>query len=133
MTERMRELRKALQRDVLGYFRETTVHGFRYVVEGRNIFERISWILVIVAGFVMCSMIVYNAYEDWENHPVETTIDSVGLPVTELPFPAITVCDTKSLQMPRRNRWMFLEKLLNSLEVIDPKAQIMNMYPGRYK
>ena len=125
-------LREELKNDVVGYFSETTVHGFRYIVEGRNRYERFAWILFIAFGFWYSGLTIYNAYRYWQTHPVETTIDEVGLPVQELPFPAITVCDTTSLKMPRRNRWMFLEKLLNSLEVIDHKAQITNMYPGRY-
>ena len=131
--ERQRELRWELKDNLVGYFSETTVHGFRYVVQGRNLSERTAWIFFIAFGFWYSGTTVYDAYQYWEKHPVETTIDEVGLPVQELPFPAITVCDTASLTMPRKNRWMFLEKLLNSLEVIDPKAQITNMYPGPYR
>ena len=125
-----RLLRQELKKDLVGYFKETTVHGFRYVVEGRNIFERLGWAVFIVAGFSYSCVTVYNAYMYWEKHPVEITIDAIGVPVQELPFPAITVCDTKSLQMPRKNRWMFVEKLLNSLELLNPKEQMEKMYPG---
>ena len=69
---------------------------------------------------------------NWDSHPVETTIDEVGLPVDQLPFPAITVCDKASLKMPRKNRWMLVEKLLNSLELINPKEIIKKMYPSKY-
>ena len=126
-------LQAELKKDLVGYFTETTVHGFRYVVEGRNNFERLAWMLFIFFGFTYAGHTVFVAYHYWEAHPVETTIDEVGLPVHELPFPAITVCDTASLKMPRRNRWMFLEKLLNSVEMINPKQQMMNVYPGRNK
>ena len=68
----------------------------------------------------------------WEANPVETTIDEVGLPIQELQFPAITVVDTNSLKMPRRNRWMFLETLLNSLSLSNPSEQMSEMYPGKY-
>ena len=129
---RQRDLGKQLKKDLVGYFTETTVHGFRYVVEGRNLLERLMWILFIGFGFGFCGIIFYNAYHNWEDYPVETTIDAVGLPVQELPFPAITVCDTKSLQMPRRNRWMFLETLLNSLELINPKELTDQMNPSMY-
>ena len=132
MTDRQRELRRALKEDLVGYFTETTVHGFRYIVEGRNVFEKLLWILFIAVGFIFSGMTVYNAYQYWESHPVETTIDAVGVPVQELPFPAITVCDTKSLKMPRRNRWMFLETLLNSLDLINPKEVIKKMNPSMY-
>ena len=70
-----------------------------------------------------------DAFQYWDDHPVETTIDKIGLPVHQLPFPAITVCDTASLKMPRKNRWMFVETLLNSLELSDPEEELKHMYP----
>ena len=131
--QRKRNLKVEAKESVLGYFSQTTVHGFRYVVQGRNIFERIIWILFIFFGFMYSSWTIYKALRHWEKHPVETTIDKVGVPGKELPFPAITVCDTKSLQMPRRNQWMFLETLLNSVEVINPNQLIEGMTPGMQK
>ena len=130
--DRKRELQKDLKKDLVAYFTETTVHGFRYVVEGRNRFEQILWIIFIIGGFGYSTYRIYNSYEYWESHPVETTIDQVGVPVTELPFPTITVCDTNALQMPRKNRWMLVETLLNSLELLNPKEQVEKMNPGKY-
>ena len=119
-----------LKKDLIGYFSETTVHGFRYVVEGRNIFERLLWVVFIVLGFSFSLMIISHAFISWNNNPVETTIDEVSVPVHVLPFPAITVCDTESLQMPRRNRWMFLEKLLNAVQLKSPGNLMKIIYPG---
>ena len=65
-------LRQELQKDLVGYFSETTVHGFRYIVEGRNRCERISWLLFIAFGFWYAGVTIYNAYQYWETHPVET-------------------------------------------------------------
>ena len=38
------------KKNLVDYFSETTVHGFRYIVEGRNILERLVWFLVVVFG-----------------------------------------------------------------------------------
>ena len=119
-----------LKKDIRGYFSESTVHGLRYIVAGGNAFERAAWVLFIAIGFLYCGHTIFNAYHEWEIHPVQTTIDEVGVPVQELPFPAITVCDTASLTMPRRNRWMFLEQLLNGVELKNPDKLAQNMYPG---
>ena len=120
-----------LKNDLTSYLSETTVHGFRYVTEGRTIFERLIWVLFIALGFGYSIIIISEAFESWKNHPVETTISEVSVPVQELPFPAITVCDTESLQMPRRNRWMFLEKLLNAVQLKNPEKLMKSIYPGR--
>ena len=35
------------------YLRETTVHGFRYLVDGRNVCETVVWSIVISFCFVL--------------------------------------------------------------------------------
>lgn len=125
------DLGKDLKKGLTDYCSETSAHGFRYVVEGRNILEKSFWILIMTIGFFYCGYQIYEAFSYWEEHPLMTTIDAVDLPVHELDFPAITVCDTESLKMPRRNRWMFLEQFLNGLELIDPEQEARNMFPGR--
>ena len=130
MKNKKRKVLEELKRYVRGYFSETTVHGFRYIIEGRNIYERIAWAIFVVLGFAWSLYIILSAFESWEKHPVQITVDEVSVPVQELPFPAITVCDTESLQMPRRNRWMFLEKLLNAAQLKDPENLLNMRNPG---
>ena len=120
---------KKVKKDLVAYLSETTVHGFQYVVNARYLVERVAWVIFIGLGFFCSGYIFMDAFQYWDDHPVETTIDKIGLPVHQLPFPAITVCDTASLKMPRKNRWMFVETLLNSLELSDPEEELKNMYP----
>ena len=125
-----RGLAREVNKDLIAFLQETTVHGFRYLVDGRNILEKLAWACAIMFGFCFCLSIFIDAWDVWDNDPVETTIDELGLPVTELDFPAITICDTESLKMPRKNRWMFIETLLNSLELRNPQEELKKMYPG---
>ena len=122
---------KELQKDIKGYFSETTVHGFRYVVEGKNICERVAWSLIIIMSFAFCANIFYESSREWYLPPVQTTLDEVSIPVHNLPFPAITVCDTESLQMPRRNQWMALENLLNTIEIENMTQIADDILPGK--
>ena len=102
---------------ITSYFSETTVHGFRYVAEGENICEKLFWGLLISVGFVFSGAIILRSFSDWEQTPLQTTIDKVSMPIEELYQPAITVCNPHELQMPLRNRWMYIEKLLNMIDV----------------
>ena len=120
-----------LKDEVIKFFAESPIPGFKYVVEGRDLLERGTWAVFIVIALCLSITWLNDAFEYWDKHPVETTIDQVGLPVHELPFPAITVCDTESLTMPRKNRWKLVEKLLNALELIDPDEELQKIYPGR--
>ena len=101
---------------VCTYFRETTVHGFRYVVDGANVFERGFWMIVIIASFFVSAQVILSSYRNWANVPLQTTISTASFPIENLSFPATTVCNRESLQMPRRNRRLFIEQLLNSME-----------------
>ena len=103
-------------RDIFSYFSETTVHGFRYVAEGENPFEKLLWAAIIVAGFIGCGGFILKSVDGWINTPLETTIDRVSMPIEKLDQPAITVCNPTELEMPRRNRWMYIERLLNWID-----------------
>jgi hypothetical protein len=131
-TERSPGMLSQLKADCAEYFSRTTVHGFQYVVEGQNRLEKWLWAIFIIIMISFCILTLIDINQQWKANPVETTIDEVGLPIQDLPFPAITVCDTNSLKMPRRNRWMFLETLLNSMSLINATEQMREMYPGMY-
>ena len=103
--------------ELYAYFNETTVHGFHYIVNGRNWIERLLWASLILCGFIVSSIIIHQSLLDWSRTPLQTTIEKVSLPIEGLNYPAITVCHPDELQMPRRNRWMYLEKLLNLIDV----------------
>ena len=81
---------KNLARDIYEYFNETTVHGFHYIATGRNSLERFFWASLIACGFIFSSLIFYHALKDWNETPLETTIEQVSLPVEELNYPAVT-------------------------------------------
>ena len=127
-----RSFRKALKDELVKFFAESTIPGFKYVVKGNTVLERKTWAIFIVIAFFYAGKTVYETFKEWDNDPVITTIDDVGLSVSQLPFPAITICDTASLKMPRQNRWKLVEKLLNSLELINPEEELTRLYPGYY-
>ena len=53
---------------------------------------------------------INSAFNDWSEHPVITTLDSIAAPINDIQFPTVTVC----LDQPPDN-WAFLENVLNSL------------------
>ena len=106
-----------IKEGVWTYFSETTVHGFRYVAEGGNIFEKLTWAVLILIGFILGGCLIFQSLSGWDETPLETTIAQVSMPIEKLYQPAITVCNPDELKMPLRNRWMYIEKLLNWIDV----------------
>ena len=80
-----------LKDEAITFFSESTIPGFKYIVQGKDLFERATWAVFIAAAFSIAIYAVNHAFEDWDQHPVETTIDEVGLPVHELPLSLIHI------------------------------------------
>ena len=112
-----RSVREIITSTICEYFVETTVHGFKYIAEGRNVFEKGFWGILIISMFIISGRIILTSLNDWAVTPLQTTIDKVSVPVQDFSFPAITLYDQETLQMPRRNRWMYLESLLNMIDI----------------
>ncbi|XP_063915478.1 pickpocket protein 28-like [Zophobas morio] len=78
------------------YFREycnsTTIHGFRYFVEKRTLFEKLWWFIVFIVSLGVCVLSIYMVYEKWEQSPVIVSFANTGTPIYKIPFPAVTVC-----------------------------------------
>ncbi len=72
-----------------GYFEETTVHGFKYVVSANSLVERIFWTAAIVAVLTVSGYLIQSSLRETANNPISTSIETV--PVQEVHFPAITI------------------------------------------
>ena len=71
----------------------STVHGLSHISTSRRL-VRLFWILVVIAGFTLAAVLIYESFESWAESPVKTTIET--LPIINLPFPKITVCPPKN-------------------------------------
>jgi hypothetical protein len=55
-------------------------------------------------------LLINQAFTDWANNPVITTLDSIAAPINLIQFPTVTVCMEKN--SPPDN-WAFTETILN--------------------
>lgn len=60
------------------YFRETTLHGFKYVASEWPGSVRVIWALVIAVDLGISGVIVSDLFADDVRNPVTTTIGSVS-------------------------------------------------------
>ena len=88
----------------------TSIHGFNYTTDSDRPFcVRIFWAIIILAGMISTICIVQSAFENWNEHPILTTIDSASLSIKEVQFPTVTVCSDL-----RVDRWGPIKDILNS-------------------
>ena len=88
------------------YSSATTIHGISYLA-GDDVFgvERLLWTIVVLFAIVLTTYQVFTLYNDWQDQPVITTLDTAALPIEEIEFPAVTIC-------PQGSRQQMLESVL---------------------
>ena len=64
-------------------------------------------------SFVAAALFLFDAYSDWNNTPVITTLDSIAKPISYIQFPTVTICQDEH-KPP--DRWTYLESILNYVE-----------------
>ena len=71
----------------------TTVHGVNYVFrDDAPVIDRLLWALAVVGMLVASITLGVQFLDDYNTHRVVNTLGSTTKSVTELPFPAITIC-----------------------------------------
>ena len=85
---------------------------------------------------------VVTLYNDWQDHPVITTLDTVALPIEEIEFPAVTICPQGSRKeiidsVLFRQMKEYIQKRDDNVTVLTPEIMmeqaesfIKDVYPG---
>ena len=74
------------------YCKVCTPHGFSYWVSSKRTGERLFWMCVVLVCFTGSSFFIKTAIEDWNENPTRTTINALGIPITSVDHPAVTIC-----------------------------------------
>ena len=104
---------------IRNYFRETSVHGFRYVVDGHGSFFRILWMLVVVVTFMLCGYLVKETLVEMERNPIVTIIEEVD--ISKIPAPAISVLVHQGDAIEES---LWYKKMFNKFDVCNPKIDM---------
>ena len=76
------------------YCEQTSLHGWYYIsVHGGKAAWRIVWSFIVLTSVVVAAYFIYKAAEDFTKSTVVTTIDSTTEPLSDVFFPAVTVCN----------------------------------------
>lgn len=75
------------------YSSESTFHSLNYIgSQNINWKSRIFWIIVFIIATTLCVYINIENYEKWKNRPIIVTFDESPTHISEIPFPAVTIC-----------------------------------------
>ena len=87
-------LRTIISQFISSYFEQTTVHGFKYVVTGASKGERFAWMVFVAFAFLAAFLMIGTYTYEAISNPI--TISLSTIPVTKVPFPAVTVDSGKA-------------------------------------
>ena len=82
-------LKETIIKSVTEYLESTSIHGFGYLSTGRNIIEKLLWLIIICTCFTLAALLIRQSIEEASLNPVMTNVETVQ--VQEVPFPAITI------------------------------------------
>ena len=84
---------RAIKSTIQEFASTTTIHGIAYLFDNaRKAFDRILWIVAVCLGTGFAIILSLEAWIEWKDSPVLTSVSSTGLQIHTINFPAITIC-----------------------------------------
>lgn len=75
------------------------MHGVNYFGDRRRHWiERVFWIIVFLVSMSACIYTVHKTYTKWQKSPIIVTHDDKLTAISEIPFPAVTVCPSAKVK-----------------------------------
>ena len=78
---------------VRSFLESSSIHGLVYISTTKRLLK-IFWTIVVIAGFTVAGIMIYQSVQDWKDNPVTTTVETVS--IKEITFPKVTVCPPKN-------------------------------------
>ena len=120
MKFKVRSPASALAKTAKEFADHTTVHGVSYVADKKvPLFSNLLWAFVCLLSMGAAIHLSVESYKEWQARPVITTLKNTAKPVTEIPFPTITICGS-GLYM--ENVEIALEKSFNQWRLSNKKS-----------
>ena len=71
----------------------STIHGLTYISTIKTPIFKLFWVAVVLCGFTTTAFLISNAFSDWAESPIGTSIET--FPIRKAEFPRVTVCPPK--------------------------------------
>ena len=82
------------RRTFTNFATSTTLHGWRYFTDRPlHWFDCVFWVLVLAAVYIIGIQFVVSNTRQYLDATIQTTIESTTTPLSEVYFPAVTLCN----------------------------------------
>ena len=141
--EKQKSVRKKTLETTTEFCEATSIHGFPYISNDRNSgIERLFWSIVVILAISFTTYQVVVLYQEWQDEPVISTLETVAEPIEDINFPAVTICPQGSRQeivdsVLFRQLKAYIESKKGAASVLTPEQMIeltdeflKEVYPG---
>ena len=75
------------------YANRATVHGISYIFD-RDLakLDKALWLSIVLGALCLAVWMINTSYTSWQDNQVITTLKTTTKPITDLDFPAVTIC-----------------------------------------
>jgi hypothetical protein len=87
------EMKSTKKKNIEEYANRSTIHGISYIFDTKiPVGDRFLWFLILCGSCALVGSLIFTSFTDWQNDLVITTLKNKARPVTDLVFPALTIC-----------------------------------------
>lgn len=80
---------------------------------------------MVITSVILCGVLISSIWKNWHQHPVTVTFDDKATPISEIPFPAITVCSSEKFLVEKIN----MEKFTKILAQVNEENTLPSLSP----
>jgi len=78
---------------------DSSLHGLKYWCQPqRHILERLLWLFFVVVAAITAFVFISNFWGQYFGNPIVTTFTPMQTTISEIPFPAVTICNVNNVQ-----------------------------------
>ena len=88
-----RRIRPSIRETLQSYASRSTFHGVSYIFDPDiPRVDQVVWAFFFCLFLVAAILSSISVFQEWQEKPVMSVLENIELPVTQLDFPAVTIC-----------------------------------------
>lgn len=81
------------------FCQNTSLHGWIYIGEKTaSKLQKSFWIFTVFMSILLAIFLAYKQTKDFTNATIVTTLDSIDVPLTEIYFPSVVLCNNNQIR-----------------------------------
>ncbi|XP_022835231.1 sodium channel protein Nach-like, partial [Spodoptera litura] len=96
-----KELKSTLVEKTKSFCKHCTLHGVYYFYKASSWSAHLLWAMIIAASMALCCFLGHMIWEKFVIDPTLTVVETTHYSMVNIPFPAVTICDTDNVFLPK--------------------------------